>query len=171
VLVRVVTGVLEPVELAYVDRNLSGLKRLSYHLLPITFWGCIFKLLPLLFQCCKLYLLSAQKVSSAVLMQQAMKQLGSRGRCAHFITLVKDVVSGQLDASATLAEGERATGISEYLAGSNLSTVANRNFFTFTNIYLLQLSCHLVAVVILHVYKIRNWLLLNLSPQGYTRSI
>ena len=28
--------------------------------------------------------------------------------------------------------------------------------------YLLQLGCHPVAVVILHVYKIRNWLLLNL---------
>jgi len=34
------------------------------------------------------------------------------------------------------------------------------------NMYLLQLGCHLVAVVILHVYKIGNWLLLNLSREG-----
>jgi len=40
-----------------------------------------------------------------------MKQWGSRGRCAHFITLVKDAVSGQLDASATLGEGEIAADI------------------------------------------------------------
>ena len=30
------------------------------------------------------------------------------------------------------------------------------------NIYLLQLGCHPVAVVILHVYRTWNWLLLNL---------
>ena len=35
------------------------------------------------------------------------------------------------------------------------------------NIYLLQLGCYPVAVVILHVYKTRNWLLLNLSREGY----
>jgi len=39
------------------------------------------------------------------------------------------------------------------------------------NIYLLQLGCHPVAVVILHVYKIRNWLLINLSREGYMRSM
>ena len=38
------------------------------------------------------------------------------------------------------------------------------------NIYLLQLGCHPVAVVILHV-KIRNWLLINLSREGYMRSV
>ena len=39
------------------------------------------------------------------------------------------------------------------------------------NIYLLQLGCYPVAVVILHVYKIWNCLLLNLSREGYTRSM
>ena len=39
------------------------------------------------------------------------------------------------------------------------------------NIYLLQLGCHPVAVVILHAYKIWNWLLLNLSREGYMRSM
>ena len=39
------------------------------------------------------------------------------------------------------------------------------------NIYLLQLGCHLVAVVILHVNKTWNWLLLNLSREGYMRSM
>ena len=39
------------------------------------------------------------------------------------------------------------------------------------NIYLLQLGCHPVAVVILHVYKTWNWLLLNLSREGSMRSM
>ena len=39
------------------------------------------------------------------------------------------------------------------------------------NIYLLQLGCQPVAVVILHVYKILNWLLINLSREGYMRSM
>jgi len=39
-----------------------------------------------------------------------------------------------------------------------------RKFTPFhNNIYLLQLGCHPMAVVILHVYKIWNWLLINLS--------
>ena len=38
-------------------------------------------------------------------------------------------------------------------------------------IYLLQLDCYLVAVVILHVYKIWKWLLINLSREGYMRSM
>ena len=33
----------------------------------------------------------------------------------------------------------------------------------------LQFVCRPVAVVILHVYKIRNWLLINLSRDGYMR--
>ena len=37
--------------------------------------------------------------------------------------------------------------------------------------YLLQLGCHPVAVVILHVQKISNLLLINLSPEGYMRSM
>ena len=39
------------------------------------------------------------------------------------------------------------------------------------NIYQLQLGCHPVAVVILHVNKTWNWLLLNLSREGYIRSM
>jgi len=39
------------------------------------------------------------------------------------------------------------------------------------NIYYLQLDCHLVAVVILHIYKIWNWLLINLSWEAYMRSM
>ena len=34
-----------------------------------------------------------------------------------------------------------------------------------------QLSCHPVAVVILYVKKTRNWFLLNLSREGYMRSM
>jgi hypothetical protein len=33
------------------------------------------------------------------------------------------------------------------------------------------LRCHPVAVVILHVYKIWNWLLINLNQEGYMRSM
>ena len=36
---------------------------------------------------------------------------------------------------------------------------------------LLQLGCHPVAVVILHVHKTWNWLLINLSREGYMRSM
>jgi len=39
------------------------------------------------------------------------------------------------------------------------------------NIYLLQLGCYQVAMVILHVNKTWNWLLLNLSREGYMRSM
>jgi len=39
------------------------------------------------------------------------------------------------------------------------------------NIYLLQLGCNPVAVVILRVYKTLNCLLLNLSLEGYMRSM
>jgi radical SAM superfamily enzyme with C-terminal helix-hairpin-helix motif len=39
------------------------------------------------------------------------------------------------------------------------------------NIYLLQLGCYPKAVVILHVHKTSNWLLLNLSREGYMRSM
>ena len=35
----------------------------------------------------------------------------------------------------------------------------------------LQLGCYPVAVVILHVYKTWNWLLLNLIREGYMRSM
>ena len=33
------------------------------------------------------------------------------------------------------------------------------------------MGCYVVEVVILHVYKIRNWLLLNLILEGYMRSM
>jgi len=36
---------------------------------------------------------------------------------------------------------------------------------------LLQLGCYSVAVVILHVYKTLNWLLLNWSREGFMRSM
>ena len=42
---------------------------------------------------------------------------------------------------------------------------------SYNNIYLLQLGCYPVSAVILHVYKTWNWLLLNLSRQGYMRSM
>jgi len=49
------------------------------------------------------------------------------------------------------------------------------NFYCYNNnnnnIYLLQLGCYPVAVFILHVYKIWNWLLINLSLEGYMRSM
>jgi len=47
----------------------------------------------------------------------------------------------------------------------------NGFIFIFLFIYLLQLGCPPVAVVILHVYKIWNWLLLDLSLEGYMRSM
>jgi len=47
----------------------------------------------------------------------------------------------------------------------------NNNYYYYYYYYLLQLGCYPVAVVILHVYKIRNWLLINLSREGYMRSM
>ena len=44
----------------------------------------------------------------------------------------------------------------------------NNNYYYY---YLLQLGCNPVAVVMLHVYKTWNWLLLNLSWEGYMRSV
>ena len=41
----------------------------------------------------------------------------------------------------------------------------------YNNIYLLQLGCYKVAVVVLHVNKTRNWLILNFSREGYMRSM
>jgi len=37
-------------------------------------------------------------------------------------------------------------------------------------IYLLQLGCYPVAVVVLHVNKTLNWLLQNLSREGYMKA-
>ena len=39
------------------------------------------------------------------------------------------------------------------------------------NIYVLQLGFYPLVVVILHVNKTWNWLLLNLSREGYMRSM
>jgi len=41
----------------------------------------------------------------------------------------------------------------------------------YNNISLLQLGCYPMAVVILHVNKTLNWLLINLSREGYMRSM
>ena len=57
---------------------------------------------------------------------------------------------------------------------SRLSFTLYKNlptFFIIFNIYWLQLGCHPVAVVILHVNKTWNWLLINLSLEGYMRSM
>jgi len=47
----------------------------------------------------------------------------------------------------------------------------NNNNNSNNNIYLLQSDCYPVAVVILHVNRTCNWLLLNLSLEGYMRSM
>ena len=63
-----------------------------------------------------------------------------------------------------------------FLLGNYESDYFNNNnnynyyYYYYYYYYLLQLGCHPVAVVILHV-KIRNWLLMNLSREGYMRSV
>ena len=52
-----------------------------------------------------------------------------------------------------------------------LHIVFNNNNNNNNNIYLLELGCHPVAVVLLHVNKTWNWLLINLSLEGYMRSM
>jgi len=59
---------------------------------------------------------------------------------------------------------------SRLAAGSSNNNNNNNNYYYYYY-YLLQLGCHQVAVVILHVNKIWNWLLLNLSWEGYMRSM
>jgi len=54
---------------------------------------------------------------------------------------------------------------------SIFSTTFNNNNNNNNNIYLLQLCCYPVAVVILHLHKTWNWLPLNLSREGYMRSM
>jgi len=54
---------------------------------------------------------------------------------------------------------------------NNIKYVDTIIFIFYIFIYLLQLGCYPVAVIILHVNKIRNWLLLDLSRDGYVRSI
>ena len=55
---------------------------------------------------------------------------------------------------------------SRYTAAHQLINNNNNN-----NIYLLRLGCHPVAVGVLHVNKTWNWLLINLSREGYMRSM
>jgi len=43
--------------------------------------------------------------------------------------------------------------------------------FDNNNIYLLELDCYPVAVVILRENKTWNWLLLDLSREGYMKSM
>ena len=57
----------------------------------------------------------------------------------------------------------------ENLDDDNSNNNNNNNYYYYY--YLLQLGFHPVAVVILHVYKIWNWLLINLSREGYMRSM
>ena len=57
------------------------------------------------------------------------------------------------------------------ISASSLPFQSNNNNNNNNNIYLLQLGCHPVAVVILHVNKTWIWLLLNLSREGYIRSM
>jgi len=49
--------------------------------------------------------------------------------------------------------------------------VLNEEVILYIFIYLLQLGCYPVAVVILHVNKTWNWLLIDLSREGYMRSM
>jgi len=55
-----------------------------------------------------------------------------------------------------------------YTGCSQLSHSNNNNY---NNIYVLKYVCHPVVMVILLVYKIWNWLLINLSREGYMRSM
>jgi len=54
-----------------------------------------------------------------------------------------------------------------YDTGTALGNNNNNNIF----IYLLQLCFYPVVVFIVNVNRTRNWLLLNLSPEGYMRSM
>ena len=59
----------------------------------------------------------------------------------------------------------------EMLSNNDDNNNNNNNYYYYYYYYLLQLGCHPVAVVILHVYKTWNWLLLNIIPEGYMRSM
>ena len=86
-------------------------------------------------------------------------------------------------ADVTIAWSWRLCGINPAIAtdkvvlhnvnskGALVNTMTAYNNNDNNNIYLLQLGCYPVAVVILHVNKTWNWLLLNLSPEGYMRSM
>jgi len=64
-----------------------------------------------------------------------------------------------------------STNVSEIFVILRRNNNNNNNNNHHNNIYLLQLGCYPVAVVILHVNKTRNWLLINLSREGYMRSM
>jgi len=58
-----------------------------------------------------------------------------------------------------------------YLIWANVFVHIYNNNNNNNNIYLLQLGCYPMAVVILHVNKTWNLLLLNLSREDYMRSM
>ena len=57
------------------------------------------------------------------------------------------------------------------LCSERLGAVFSINNNNNNNNHLPQLGCYPVTVVILHVHKTWNWLLLNLSGEGYMRSM
>ena len=78
------------------------------------------------------------------------------------------ISQGQMCCNSKLSEGEFWKSLPPPLACYYNNNNNNNNN---NNIYLLQLGCNPVAVVMLHVYKTWNWLLLNLSREGYMRSM
>jgi len=54
---------------------------------------------------------------------------------------------------------------------STEDNLIRKDYYYYYYYYLLQLGCHPVAVVILHLNKTWNWLLLNLSLEGYMRNM
>ena len=92
--------------------------------------------------------------------------IGVQNMCAWFLTLQS--VNNSLRLSGFQAECCWLVSLVVGLLPSGRGLSFNL-FYLF--ICLLQLGCYPVAVVFLHVYKIWNWLLLNLSLEGYMRSM
>ena len=67
--------------------------------------------------------------------------------------------------------GQNTAEVSGKFLVLTLSGYYNNNNNYYYYYYLLQLGCHPVAVVILHVNKTLNWLLLTLNREGYMRSM
>jgi len=86
---------------------------------------------------------------------------------AKFFSVSANIQSGSVSLPAFFS-----VGTSSFSLGLQwLGCTTNHSYYYYYYYYLLQLGCHPVAVVILHVYEIWNWLLLNLSRQGYMRSM
>ena len=66
---------------------------------------------------------------------------------------------------------KKPQNLASIIAGLRMKTNYVNYYYYYYYYYLLQLGCYPVAVVVLHVYKIWNWLLLNLSREGYMRSM